>query len=324
MNSTFKFDTTETFFRFSGAKKRKTTIPTTRHISHSPQLSSPSLTISKTNESNSYRSSELPLNHQSTNQNNLMSVVGNVEDEQPIHQFDQSDMNTSLIIVESNECDDGKIHLDDTLPSCSSGYESAAPLTNIDVNTEHYPSSDDDDDDEIRRSRKHSSSCQSERSPLPILSTVSTNVTIHKEKQHDSSPVTTTKQKSNIRLRDKYGKFCARSRSPTPRTVKKQCSYHETNLSTNTITSDRIEQHLRTLSMSKNEQRRTRTRPIKTPTRLVEEIASNYSIDESSNASTTNDTTFKSNSTEPLCTYNVTISNKPNKLGLTIKKVLQR
>ncbi len=89
--------------------------------------------------------------------------------------------------------------------------------------------------------------------------------------------------------------------------------------------------------MPANEQRRTRTRPIKTPTRLVEEIASNNSIKTnepdtnlfdvfSTSPSTTTDLNTKPNSNEPIqsCTYNVTISNKPNKLGLTIKKVVQR
>ena len=41
------------------------------------------------------------------------------------------------------------------------------------------------------------------------------------------------------------------------------------------ITRDQIEQHLRTLFMPSNEPRRTRTRPVKTPTRLVEEINTN-------------------------------------------------
>jgi hypothetical protein len=94
--------------------------------------------------------------------------------------------------------------------------------------------------------------------------------------------------------------------------------------------------------MPTNDQRRTRTRPIKTPTRLVEEIPSNNSIKttepdnnlfdvlSTSPSTPTTDVINKTNSSEPIlnhhqpCTYNVTISNKPNKLGLTIKKVVQR
>ena len=106
----------------------------------------------------------------------IMPVVATVEEEQPIQESNQSDMNTSFLIVESNEYDDGKIHLDDTLPSCSSGYESAAPLTNVDVNIAHNPSSDDDETNSTTRSREHSSSCQSEQSLVPILSTVSSNI----------------------------------------------------------------------------------------------------------------------------------------------------
>jgi len=197
-----------------------------------------------------------------------MPVVDTVEEEQPI----QSDMNSSFLIIESNEGDDGKIHLDDTLPSCSSGYESAAALTNVDINTANNPSSDDDDDDgtnSTTRSREHSSSCQSEQSLIPILSTVSSN-SMEQEKNHLSPVITNQKR----RQRDRNGKFRTHSRSPTPRNLKKMRSSDEQDSSSNTITSDQIEQHLRTLLMPANEQRRTRTRPIKTPTRLVEEIHS--------------------------------------------------
>jgi len=256
-----------------------------------------------------------------------MPVVDSVEEEQPI----QSDMNSSFLIVESNEGDDGKIHLDDTLPSCSSGYESAAALTNVDTNIANNPSSDDDETNSTTRSREHSSSCQSEQSLAPILSNIKLN-SIEQEK-----PPVILNQK--LRQRDKHGKFRARSRSPTPRNIKKICSSDEQLTSTtNTITSDQIEQHLRTLLLPPtNEQRRTRTRPIKTPTRLVEEIPFKTTepdtnvfdiLSTSSSSSTT--TTTDINSNEPSinyhqsCTYNVTISNKPNKLGLTIKKVIQR
>jgi len=273
----------------------------------------------------------------------MMPVVATVEEEQSIQEYNQSDMNTSFLIVDSNECNDGKIHLDDTLPSCSSGYESAAALTIADVNMAHNPSSDDDETNSTTRSREHSSSCQSEQSLTPILSTVSSNIKLNSNHSDKNQllPVTISNQKLNLRQRDKHGKFRARSRSPTPRNIKKKRSSDEQLSSGNTIKSDQIELHLRTLLMPTNDQRRTRTRPIKTPTRLVEEIPSNNSIKTtepdnnlfdvpSTSPSTTTDTINKINSSEPIlnhhqpCTYNVTISNKPNKLGLTIKKVVQR
>jgi hypothetical protein len=262
-----------------------------------------------------------------------MPVVDTVEE-----QLIQSDMNTSFLIVDSNEFDDGKIHLDDTLPSCSSGYESAAALTNVDINMVNNPSSDDEETNSTTRSREHSSSCQSEQSLAPILSTVSSNIKINlndQEKNH-LSPVISNQKNLNIRQRDKHGKF--RARSPTPRNLKRKRSSDEQLSSTNTITSDQIEQHLRTLLMPTNDQRRTRTRPIKTPTRLVEEISTNNSIKttepdtnvfdilSTSSSTTTPDTNSNESSRNyhQSCTYNVTISNKPNKLGLTIKKVVQR
>jgi hypothetical protein len=311
-------------------------------------------TINESNsilQDNGHLSPELPVNEQSiiqnstTDEDDIMPVVDTVEEEQSI----QPDMNTSFLIVESNECDDGKIHLDDTLPSCSSGYESAAALTNVDINMVNNASSDDDDDDDdetnsTARSREHSSSCQSEQSLAPILSTVSSNIKLNDQEKSRLSPVIINQKNLNLRQRDKYGKFRARSRSPTPRNIKKKRSSDEQlSSTTNTITSDQIEQHLRTLLMPTNDQRRTRTRPIKTPTRLVEEIpASNNSIKttepdtnvfdilSTSSTTTTTTTATNTNSNEPSrsyhqsCTYNVTISNKPNKLGLTIKKVVQR
>ncbi|CAF3490851.1 unnamed protein product [Adineta steineri] len=357
--------------QLAGAKKRKTTVPTTRHMPIPSQSSSPSLPISTNpiSHDDGYQSPNLPLNDEpitsptslstpqhltiddNNNNNNhdeLMPIVATVEEEQ--QQQAIQDMNSSFLIVDSNEYDDGKIHLDDTLPSCSSGYESAAALTNVDVNMAHNPSSDDDETNSTTRSREHSSSCQSDQSLAPILSTVSSNIKLNstnnnnEEKSMHVSPVISN-QKVSLRQRDKYGKFLARSRSrsPTPRSTKKKRSSNEQLASGNTISKDHIEQHLRTLLMPhNNEQRRTRTRPIKTPTRLVEEIASNHSIktteidhnafdtySNSSSSSSSSLTTNDTKSNEPIlnhqpCTYNVTISNKPNKLGLTIKKVIQR
>ena len=374
---------------FLGAKKRKTTVPTTRHIP-STQPSSP---ISAANEpdstaqATSHLSPELSLGEESmplmiddtplkspttsptadeVQDDECMPIVAVVEEdededveegeEQPVPESTPCAMDTSFLIVEANEVDDGKIQLDDTLPSCSSGYESAAALTYVDICTQNIASSDEDDDDDTHstaRSRHRSSSCQSEQSLAPILSAVSVNIKLNPADNDDNSSKdsSTVSVKSSTksyqgRQRDKHGKFRARSRSPTPRNIKKKCSLDEPSPSTNTITSDQIEQHLRTLLMPTHEQRRTRTRPIKTPTRLVEEIPSNLphapikTVEPDSNvfeilssssptiATDTNPIASHSNeatiySTQP-CTYNVTISNKPNKLGLTIKKVVQR
>jgi hypothetical protein len=259
----------------------------------------------------------MPLN------DDTMPVVDTVEEEQPI----QSEMNSSLFIVESNDGDDGKIHLDDTLPSCSSGYESAAALTNVDTHTATNPSSDDDDGtNSTTRSREHSSSCQSEQSLVPIVPTIPSN-SIEQEK----TPLSPVISNQKVRQRERNGKYRVRSRSPTPRNLKKTRSSDEQDSSSNTITSDQIEQHLRTLLMPANEQRRTRTRPIKTPTRLVEEIPSIKTTEPDTNVFdllSTSSTDTNSNETSvnfhQSCTYNVTISTKPNKLGFTIKKVVQR
>ena len=304
-----------------GAKKRKTTIPTTRHM---PSSSSVLAESTSTVPDNSPPSPEFFTHEESIPPNDdIMPVVDTVEEEQPIQ---LSEMNSSFLIVESNEGDDGKIHLDDTLPSCSSGYESAAALTNIDPHTATNASSDDDDDDgtnSTARSREHSSSCPSEHSLVPIVSN-----SIEQEKT--LLPPVIPNQ--NLRQRERNRKSRVRSRSPTPRNSKKIRSSDEQDSSSNTITSDQIEQHLRTLLMPNiNEQRRTRTRPIKTPTRLVEEIPSikptelgTNMFDAFSTSSTDPNSNEPSVNYHPSCTYNVTISTKPNKLGFTIKKVVQR
>lgn len=270
-----------------------------------------------------------------------MPVVDTVEEEQSI----PADFNSSFIVGEPNECDDGKVHLDDTLPSCSSGYESLAPLTNLDVNPVNPPSSDDEETNSTARSREHSSSCQSEQSQslAPILSTVSSNVNLNFDEQdhHRLSPILPNEKSLHIRLRTKNGKVRSRSPSPTPQTKKRKRLSDDPVLSSpaaNTITSDRIEHHLRTLLMPSHEQKRTRTRPIKTPTRLVEEIphinhhsTKHLDLEERpfsppSSTTTTTDASTSEPNNSPLqsCMYNVTISNKPNKLGLTIKKVIPR
>lgn len=329
--------------RLSGAKKRKPAAPTARHVSSTVETSAELSTPEETTKS--------PQRLPELEKEEAMPVVATVEEERP--------METSLIIVETNEGDETKIQLDDTLPSCSSGYESAAPLTNIDTQLPNHPSSDDDDEDtnSTTRSRLASSSCQSEHS-LALLPSQPPDQdhddeTEAKRKTNSSSPVMMS---MSDRQEIKNGKTRRRSRSPTFPTAKKT-RLAETSpppssaFANNTISSDQIEQHLRTLLLPANEQRRTRTRPIKTPTRLVEEISSQYAMKvaavstssefepnnnnvfdvfSSSPTSSTNETTpFNRSQSEdpnahPSCTYNVTISNKPNKLGFTIKKVVQR
>ena len=332
-------DATPAKNQLSGAKKRKTTVPTTRHLPSAVQSStSPDFNlqdnISYSPASPTTHEDKIPENPSTISNesaDDLMPVVDTIEEDQSL----QTSTNSSLIVAESNECDDGKTQLDDTLPSCSSGYESAAALTNLDVNQVTNPSSDDDEDDRgsnsTTRSREPSSSCQSEPSTslAPILSTVSSNIEM------------TDLNEKNERIR-------SRSRSPTLKNHKKKRLSEDSiaNGSINTITSDQIEHHLRTLLMPNHEQKRTRTRPIKTPTRLVEEMSANYH--HYSNKILDNDTTnLEANARSPTpppppttttdtklnepttsshqnCVYNVTISNKPNKLGLTIKKVIPR
>jgi len=307
-----------------GAKKRKTTVPTTRHmpsvsttneINSLPKSTSPELPLPE--ESSLLASNEIP-NNQITcsmvddDDDDMMPVVASVEEEQPIEDSTQSEIDPTFVIVQSADCNDERIQLDDRIPSCSSGYESSAVLNPI----------HEGEDDEIHCS----SSCPSIVSP-------------------NSPKLSTNNQKKITRKRQRngYGKSRSRARSLKSRTPKKQRLIDDNEDKEDTslviiITSDKIEQHLRTLFMATNETRRTRTRPIKTPTRLVEEIHVNNNsttmktLEPDSNvfdilsSSTTTDTIslneLAENSQQP-CTYNVIISNKPNKLGLTIKKVVQ-
>ncbi|CAF0872278.1 unnamed protein product [Rotaria sordida] len=344
----------------AGAKKRKTTMPTTRHIS---PISTPNEINPLSNtipQELDYPSPELPLpdeitqsitdemsvkspndqvtfptinddnnnnnnnnNNTTTNNNNddddddRMPVVASVEEEQPIEESIRTELDTSFIIVDSNDCNDEIIQLDDETLSCSSDYVSSAIINNININIHE----DDEQTNSTIYSREHSSSCPS---------TISRN----------SSMISSKKQsKTNKkRQRNKNGKLQTQSRSITSRNIKKKCSINDQSLLVTVITKDKIEQHLRTLFMSSNEQKRTRTRPIKTPTRLVEEINTNNNnhtinmIEPDTNvfdilsSSITNETI---NNNEPIqnhnqsCTYNVIITDNPNKLGLTIKKVVQ-
>ncbi|CAF4715282.1 unnamed protein product [Rotaria sp. Silwood1] len=341
----------------AGAKKRKTAMPTTRHISPvstpnetdplsnavpqeidylSPELPHPDdLNQSVTNETSVKSSNDqitCPIvnddddNNNNNNNNNdddddLMPVVASVEEEQPIEELVRSELDTSFIIVDSNDGNDEKIQLDDETLSCSSDYESSAAITNIDINIRH----NDEPTNSTVYSREHSSSCSL---------TVSRN----------SSMISSTNQNKTNKKRqcNTHGKSRAGSRSITPRNRKKQCAINNDQSSLVTIiTQDKIEQHLKTLFMSSNEQKRTRTRPIKTPTRLVEEINTTNNNNNNNtinmmepdtnvfdilSSSITNETMNNDESIQnqnQSCTYNVIITDKPNKLGLTIKKVVQ-
>jgi hypothetical protein len=247
------------------------------------------------------------------NDDDMMPVVASVEEEQPIEDTMQSEIDPKFVIVESADCNDERIQLDDRIPSCSSGYESSAVLNPI----------HEGEEDEIR-SREHSSSCPSIVSPNSPKSSSNNN----------------PKKIIRKRPRNGYGKSRSRARSMTSRTPKKPRLIDENDDENGSlviiITSDKIEQHLRTLFMATNDTRRTRTRPVKTPTRLVEEIYANNNnsktlepdtnvfdiLSSPTTADTINLNELAENSQQP-CTYNVIISNRPNKLGLTIKKVVQ-
>lgn len=283
-----------------GSKKRKTTHPTTRHAT--------STAINNVDETNPNA-----IDSEQESETSISTVTKENSNEQQDQEVD-----SSFLIIDTHEGDDTKIQLDDTLPSCSSGYESALALNPIDTN-------EDDETKSMTRSREYSSSCQSEQSFIPIPSNVSSNI-----EQAISDDENNDDHRTNSN--NKESKQHVRSRSPTPRFNKKKRSSDDSIVSANTITSDQIEQHLRTLAMPGNDQRRVRKRSIKAPTRLVEEISVQYSMkmiesetnvfDSISSTSTSNnDSTTNSHQS---CTYNVTISNKPNKLGLTIKKVLPR
>ena len=230
----------------------------------------------------------------------IMPVVASVEEEQPIiDETKPSTTETTFLIVESTDGNDERIQLDDVIPS------SIVPEPSQETD-------DDDDDDENEE----------------IQTTISTQ-----------SPSIPQKKTNRKRQRNGYVKSRSRGRSSTSRVLKKSRPMaEETNLDENNslvmiITSEKIEQYLRTLFMTTNDSKRTRTRPVKTPTRLVEEInsISMKTVESDSNvfdilsSSTPTDIIDQAELTETSpqsCTYNVVASTKSNKLGLTIKKVV--
>ena len=322
-----------------GAKKRKVTMPPTRHTSANNEINPLSNSASEEIE---YLSLELPIpeelvlsvsneipakspNEQITcsivsdneDGSDRMPVVASVEEERPIGDSNQSETDTSLVIVESSDCNDEKIQLDDKIPSCSSGYESSAAIPNTEINI--Y------EDDETKNPKIHSRERSSSNSSVLLLnpSTISSKSSIKVNKKSH---------------RDKHGGFRARSRSLTPRHLKKQRLVDDQSSLVTIINSDQIEQHLRTLFVSSQGPRRMRARSTKTSTRLAEEIHINdnsrsmnhiephTNVFDILNSSTTIDASDGKESTRDYnqsCTYNVIISDKPNKLGLTIKKIVQ-
>ncbi|CAF4360800.1 unnamed protein product, partial [Rotaria sp. Silwood2] len=221
----------------AGAKKRKTMMSTTRHIS---PTSTPNETIPLSNtipEEIYYLSPELPLPDEMTqsvntessvkspndqitclitndddNNNNhnddddMMPVVASVEEEQPIEEPIRSELDTSFIIVDSNDGNDEKIQLDDETLSCSSDYESSAIITNIDINIHE----DDEQTNSTIYSREHSSSCPS---------TISRNSSMISSKNQSKT--------NKKRQRNTYGSSRAQSRSITPRNRKKSCPIND-------------------------------------------------------------------------------------------------
>ncbi|CAF4375579.1 unnamed protein product, partial [Rotaria sordida] len=102
-------------------------------------------------------------NNTTTNNNNddddddRMPVVASVEEEQPIEESIRTELDTSFIIVDSNDCNDEIIQLDDETLSCSSDCVSSAIINNININIHE----DDEQTNSTIYSREHSSSCPS-------------------------------------------------------------------------------------------------------------------------------------------------------------------
>ncbi|CAF1197385.1 unnamed protein product [Rotaria magnacalcarata] len=324
----------------AGAKKRKTTVPTTRHISPSPTaIKEMNPLASSIPQEIEHSSSAVPVpeeitlsvtneisvkspNDQITCQivsvdddDGTMPVVASVEEEQPLEDSDQSEPDTSFVFVDSTDCNDEKIQLDDRILSCSSGYESSATLTNIDINVHEG----EEETNSTINSRENSSSC---------ISAIS----------QESFMVSSKNQYKINRKRQRNNHGGSRSRSLTSRSVKKQCSMNEHSPLVSIITKDKIEQHLKTLFMSSNEKKRPRTRPIKTSTtnHTIEKVNTNNDnsvkmIEQDTNVFDILSSSITGESIIPdddptqsqSCTYNVVITDKPNKLGLTIKKVAQ-
>lgn len=318
------------FLSIVGAKKRKAAVPTTRHTSPgptanetnpSPKPISPALPPAE--ELTKSLSDDVPVefaNDQTTcrivddlDDDDIMPVVASVEEEQPIEELIPSETGRIVLIVESNDCNGERIQAEEIAAACSPAYEPSA-VTN--------PSHEDgsDETEPTVRSREPSPSCSTVVPP--------------------QSPQLNQKRAIRKRQRNGYVKPRSRGRSSSARAPKRLRPLDdnpEENTSLITIiTSEKIEQHLRTLFMAVNDTKRTRTRPVKTPTRLVEEINGTiitkptesdtnvFDILSSSTMTMTADPNeqheLTENSQHP-CKYNVVASIKPNKLGLTIKKV---
>lgn len=295
-----------------GAKKRKMALSTTRHTSPTTtnitEMSSVPKPISAdvplVEEPVKSLVDEIPMeiSHESVtcpvvvDDDDIMPVVASVEEEQLIiDETNPSTIETTFLIVESTDGNDERIRLDDVIPS------SIVPSPSQET--------DDHENEEIQM-------------------TISTQ-----------SPSIPQKKSNRKRQRNGYVKSRSRGRSSTTRVLKKsRLMDEENNLDENNslvmiITREKIEQHLRTLFMTTNDNKRTRTRPVKTPTRLVEEInpismktlesdSNVFDILSSSTPTDTGDQTELTENSPQSCIYNIVASTKSNKLGLTIKKVV--
>lgn len=292
-----------------GAKKRKMALPMTRHTVPSTIIETSSVSESISAEVPPVEepvkspvheivmeiSNESVTGPEVVDDDDIMPIVASVEEEQPIiDESNPSTTETTFLIVESTDGNDERIRLDDVIPS------SIVPDPSQKTDDEEY-------DD--------------------------TQTTISTQSQ---------KKSNRKRQRNGYVKSRSRGRSLNSRISKKsrllmdeEIHVDENNSLVMIISSEKIEQHLRTLFMTSNDNKRTRTRPVKTPTRLVEEInsISMKSLESDSNvfdilsSSTSTGITdqdeFNEHSPQSSCTYNVVASTKSNKLGLTIKKVVQ-
>ncbi|CAF1088225.1 unnamed protein product [Adineta ricciae] len=316
-----------------GAKKRKTVAPSTsltplaisnetdplvetssRDTGPSLPNGSDALIVNDTNVKSPHHQATCPIvsDHDDDDDDDMMPVVAFVEEEQPLEGLSQVDVDNSFVIVDSSDCNDERIQLDDTNPSYSSGYESSIALTNTDTHNHE----ENDENNSFTDSKSQSS----------------------RKSVNDSMFLTMTQTRINKkRQRYKFGKSRIRPRSITPRVVKKPRSMEEDFSLVTVITHDQIERHLRTLFMPLNELRRTRTRSVKTPSRLGEETPILLD-DDNSGATTEADSNVFDILTSPTTpepkhdvesneevhspyTDNVINANKSNKLGVTIKKV---
>ena len=317
--------------RILGAKKRKMAVPTTRHTppisiitetTSIPQSIPSDLPIVE--ESSKSIVDEIPMevsnelqdtcpivdDNDDDDDDDAMPVVASVEEEQPIiEETIPSASEATFVIVESTDGNDERIQLDDIIPSDCPSSIVFNPSNEMD---DHHGNEE-----------------------------IQTTVSSHSP---SSSSLILPKKSTKKRQRNGYVKPRSRGRSFTPRLIKRTRSLadektlDENNSLVVIISSEKIEQHLRTLFMATNDGKRTRTRPVKTPSRLVEEInphavkilesdSNVFDILSSSTppttATTTTDQVESTEDSPQPCTYNIVATTNSNKVGLTIKKIVQ-